>query len=507
LIRFPIQYLNSLVLNKGRIQSKCTKIPFIVKFEKEGKKMSYPSEELASFIVDTSYEDLPLPAVREVKYLLLDSIGCALAGIATEPGKMAVALARRLGGLPESSVIGTGDRVSCSNAVFANSQLISALDYDALMPGGHAPPYVIPPALAMAESKKVSGKELILATAIGFEVAARVAGALRPISRSEGSKMKNFGMGERGGAASANFGAVAGAGKILKLDREKITSALGVAGHLCQVLTNTQFTCSEHRAMTKYGVPGWQNTGAITAVLLAEMGYMGDTKVFDPEHGYWKFCGYEGWSPDKITEGLGMTWSFNRVSYKAYPCCGMIHTSIDCFLSIIEKNNLMPEDIESVRAFFHPVAEAPVFTSRELSNVVDIQFGLHYVLAVAAYRVRIGAEWQDLDLVRRPEILEFAKKVSFQEHPGFMKKLREAPGSHLGKVEVVARGNKYTEERVYSRGTYGTDLQMSEEELVEKFRHNASGILTQGKINGAVKALLELEKVENIVDLMKQVTL
>ena len=113
----------------------------------------------------------------------------------------------------------------------------------------------------------------------------------------------------------------------------------------------------------------------------------------------------------------------------------------------------MPGDIESVKAFFHPVAGAPVFTSRELNNVVDIQFGLHYVLALVAHKIPVGAEWQDMDLVRKPEILAFADKVSFQEHPEFNKRQQEAPGSSPGRVEVIAKGNTYSEERLYSSGT------------------------------------------------------
>lgn len=109
--------------------------------------------------------------------------------------------------------------------------------------------------------------------------------------------------------------------------------------------------------------------------------------------------------------------------------------------------------------------------------------------------------------MREPKILEFAKKVSVQVHPEFGKHLLKDPSSHLGKVEVVARGKTFTEERVYSRGTHGTDLELTDEELVEKFRHNASRILTQDNIEGAVKAILGLETVENISELMDLVTL
>jgi 2-methylcitrate dehydratase PrpD len=94
------------------------------------------------FVVGIKFEDLPEDVVYETKRVLLDSIGCAIAGITSDKGKISIQLARRLGGPPESSIIGIGDKVSCSNAAFANGELINALDYDAIY---HIPPFVIPP--------------------------------------------------------------------------------------------------------------------------------------------------------------------------------------------------------------------------------------------------------------------------------------------------------------------------------------------------------------------------
>jgi 2-methylcitrate dehydratase PrpD len=258
--------------------------------------------------------------------------------------------------------------------------------------------------------------------------------------------------------------------------------------------------------MTKYGSPGWQNSSAVQAVLLADMGYMGDLTLFDTENKPWKFITHEGWQPARVTDGLGEKWIFTRAVYKPYPCCRQLHTLVDCLRKIIDQNNIRAEDIASIKAEGHPHLEVPLFTNRELTNVVDIQFGLHYVLSMVAYRVPVGVEWQDLDLARSPKIQELMKKVSFKMHPNFEKEASAGPGRHIGKVEVVARGKTYMEERLYPRGTPGTEFALTDKELEEKFRHNASRILTEGKINGAVKAILELEKLENTRELIGLIT-
>jgi 2-methylcitrate dehydratase PrpD len=449
-------------------------------------------DELAKFVVETKYEDLPAPVVKEAKNLLMDAIGDGLAAITTDPGKMAISLAKALGGPPESSIIGTGDKVSCTNAVLANGQLINTLDFDTVMPGGHAPGYIVPPALAMAERAGASGRELILAAALGFEVAARMARATPPgmFFNSE----KQFQLAPREGYAKTNIGAAAVAARLLNLNHNQMMNALASAGHMSQVLTWTRGNYCPSRDMLKYGVPGWQNTGAVMAALLAQMGFMGDVELFDDvEHGFGEVCGYSSWSPEKILPGLGQTWDFTKVPYKKYACCTMLHAPLEVFYSIINKNNLKPDDIDSVDVLTNPTVEGKLFTSRELRNIVDIQFAIHYVLALAAYGYKTGIEWQDWDIVTEPKITEFANKVSFKGHPEYGTK-------PITSVEVRAKGQTFKDQMV------GGLPKLTDEQLVKKYRHNASRSLTLDKIEGSVKAFSGLENVAHVSGLMSQIT-
>src|SRR5512145_2259478 len=107
------------------------------------------SDDLANFIVKTEYSELPADVIHEAKRSLLDAFGCAVAGITTDKGKIAVSVSKRLGGPGESSILGTGHKVSCANAAMANGELINGLDYDGI---SHIHPFAIPPALAIGES-------------------------------------------------------------------------------------------------------------------------------------------------------------------------------------------------------------------------------------------------------------------------------------------------------------------------------------------------------------------
>jgi 2-methylcitrate dehydratase PrpD len=467
--------------------------------------------DLAAFAIDTRYEDIPAPAVHEAKMLLMDSVGCALGALTTDKGKMTVALSKRQGGPPESSIIGIEGRVSASAATLANGELIGTIDYDATMAGGHAPPYVLPAPLALAESCGASGRDMILAMALGFELSARVAGAVQQshgvggLSFDSKGKKQEWSWGTRWGQAYSNFGAAAAAGRIIGLDQEKMVNALGIAGHLCQVLTHERYTMSGHRHMTKYGVPGWQSTGALDAALLAQMGYLGDATVFDAEEGFWKFVGYEEWHPDVMMKDLGKSWIFDRVNYKMYPCCGMHHGALNCLYTLLDREKITAEEISAIRVFSHPSVAQPCFTNPEVIDIPDAQFNPKYVFAVAAHRVRIGVEWQDRETMRDPKILEFGKKIECTPHPDFG---RPGPGGQplfINKVEVVARGKTFVEEVSGMRG--GGDMAARNEKLVAKFRHNAVRALTPEMTEKALDGFLDLENVADMAVLMDLVTM
>ena len=109
--------------------------------------------------------------------------------------------------------------------------------------------------------------------------------------------------------------------------------------------------------------------------------------------------------------------------------------------------------------------------------------------------------------MRNPEILKFMDKVTCQTYPAGSEESPKVPMAARARVEVITRGQTFTEELGHRHGVAGTEGAWTDKEVVAKFRHNAARVLTQDKIDRAVKALLELEKVEDIAQLMREVTL
>src|SRR3984893_4614815 len=162
-----------------------------------------PTRELASFGVSLRYEDLPLRIVERTKDILLDAVGCAIAGDEGEETSQVEPVARALGGPGASTVLG-GQTLSLVGATLLNSYLITAVTVcDVHRPTlCHIAPEVVPPALAITEQQDASGREFLKAVALGLEVTTRVGvGINYPVFRARGWHAPGV-FGPFGGAAA-----------------------------------------------------------------------------------------------------------------------------------------------------------------------------------------------------------------------------------------------------------------------------------------------------------------
>ena len=479
------------------------------------------TKQLVDFTMKTNYEDLPEDVIHESKRVLLDSIGCAIAGLSSEKGKYAVKLATGLGGPAESTIFGTGFKVACSNAAFANGELINSQDYDADAQG-HFTPALIPGPLALAERVGATGKDLILAIALGHEITIRMRSGLPTIAetiRKGPDRGKNF-LAPVYGYGFTVIGGTAASGKILKLSRENMFNALGIAGYISPVACAGKYREPHPAVMTKYTSEGWTCQAEVTAALLGEMGYQGDPTVLDGDYGYWRFFApSDKWDPNLVTEKLGKEWHVQSLNYKFYPCCTISHTCMDCLGYLMEKHNLVAEEIEHITLVIDKGIQDPnranrINYTKEIVNQIDAQFSIFYPVAALANRIP-KTDWQDLQNIRNPKILEFMQKISLEDYPDWHTTQLAHPGSIPNAVEVTARGQTFREERLYRKGyggivhkpenaaPYLDSIRATDEELGQKFTDNTSRVLTWDKIQEAIECIFKLEQLSNINELTR----
>lgn len=462
-------------------------------------------EQLARFATDTRFEDIPADVVQEAKRLVLDSLGCALAGTDNPKGRIGIEYGRLMGGQGNATIIGTADRASIFGAAFANGELINALDMDAVLPPGHVTPYVLPGALALGETLGASGKEMIRAVAVSHEMSWRIGKAMDYLRDTKDGKVSPppvFGY------SSTVFGATAAIGMLQRQSPDVLAHSLGVAGSIAPAHSQIPFFQHVPSTTIKYLMAGALVQSAMTAAHMGQLGHRGDLQILDDaEFGFPRFIGTRRWEPGNITQELGARWGFiAEQSYKPYPHCRILHAPLDCVHEIVEKHDLRPDEIDNINVLVEGFVEQPVWLNKDIRHVHDAQFSIAHGIAIGAHRLAPGRDWQDPKNVFSPSVLALMEKVTHEVHPDYVKALTAHGNARPTKVEIRARGKTFAAERRYPKGSPSPDPSslMTTEELVQKFCHNAESALTPRAIDGIVNAVLDLDKTASFAAVMSQ---
>lgn len=462
-------------------------------------------QQLADFSADTTFASLPTAVVQECKRALLDSIGCAIAATDEPKGRAGIDYGRIVGaGNPQATIMGTGDKVSVLGAAFANGELINALDMDAVLPPGHVSPYVIPAALALAESIGSSGQAVITSMAVAHEMSNRFGKAMDNQRKAKADGRPDpppvFGY------AATIFGATAALSMLKGHSRETTAHALGIAGCISPV--NSQIAWFEHTPTStiKYLMAGMLAQQALTAATMAELGHRGDVQVLDDrEYGYARFIGTTKWEPERLLDKLGSVWHFPAEStYKPYPHCRIMHGMFDCIVKVVREQQLAPDEIEAMKVYVEGIAERPCWLTRTIEHVQDAQFSMAHGIAMAAHDLPLGKAWQEPKNVFSPSVMSLMDRVTTQVHPDYAKAMAVNPAARPSRVEIRARGQTFVEESLYPKGSPSPDPQslMSDDELAAKFRHNCEGMLPAAQADAVIDALWHLEGVGNVASIM-----
>lgn len=449
---------------------------------------------LSKYIVETKFEDFPQEVVKKAKECLFDSLGVTLAGSLTPSGRIYIDFARYRDGRSESTLLGTKYMVSCLAASYANSLMANAMDYDDVSanPIGHPGATIIPPAIAVGERVHASGKELLTSVVVGYELELRIGDAIQPTPER---RDKVYGHG-----TWQTFGAVTSAGKLLNLSQDQMENAIGLAGSNAPVpsLWKAKTDDLERTQMTKNNY-GYASEVGVSAALHAQRGFMGPLDILDGDLGFWRMCGSDRCDFDRMTERLGEEYKILGVIFKRYPCCAWIHPSLDAALSIIKENKINVKDIEKINVRTFKYATRNHFNNPIPNNIYHATCSTKYNIAATIAGVKRSMQWQSNDTLKNPQILELAKKVNLVEDPEATKAYDTKPQRMLSAVEINAKGRRYINK---SELRYDAKYDPMPD-AKEKFRVLASGVINPRYIEKIIDMIYELEKVNDIIKLMK----
>ena len=351
---------------------------------------------LADHFVTIPARDLPPKLIADAKTLVADYLGVAIAGSQTDSGAIAARFASETGGKPEAALIGHAGRVPAVHAAFANaisSHSIELDDVDVLALFHFSPP-VVSAALAVAEREKSSGADFIAAVALGCEMMARASAAANNSLRDRGYHTT---------PTCGVFGATIAAARLLKLDRDQVVAALGLAGAQASGLMEMYGP-----SMQKRFNPGPAARNGVTAALMAKLGFTGAATIFGGERGFLRAFTDKS-DIGQLTAELGKDYPV-YMEYKAYSCARPIHNAIDCALNIRKQLKEPVANVSAITMQRHP-AWAHYHLNTRPKTYHEAQVSLPYSTAVALLEGNaLLPQYQD-EKLNDPEILRLSQMI------------------------------------------------------------------------------------------------
>ncbi len=433
------------------------------------------TKALAQFIVDTSYDRLPAAVVDAAKIAIIDGVANMLAGSTQDMATIIGQYVQELGGSPKCTVIGWGFKTNAPSAAFANGVFGHCLDYEIQgFPPTHGTSSCLPAALALAEERKASGRTIIEAYTLGWEIQGRLRAASAPASNPA---FHPPGMvGPLGGAAAS--------AKVLGLDTHQTQMAMGIAASRAGGLTANTGT------MVKSTHPGNAARMGAEAAMLASKGYTSNESILEAPNGYAEalFHGNMDW--DIVTQGLGESYRLVDPGFdiKRFPAQVYMQNPIEAVLDLRQRNGLTADLVEQLTIYRRGRGHSGPLPQSGL----DGKFSVEYCAAVALLDGRVGID--SFTDERR-----FA--LDMEETLG---KIRVDPdGPDTGAAKATAQlkdGRTVSEECQRFRGSAGNP--MSYQERMDKIQDCVGRALSDQDAAQLIHLLEDLENIDDISIIM-----
>jgi 2-methylcitrate dehydratase PrpD len=439
---------------------------------------------LGEWVSRIAFADLPLDVVAATKLRILDVVGLALAGSETPFGRSTRAAALAMSAAGPSRIVGSGDAVGLTAAAFANAAFAQALEFDDTHNESivHMSSPSTAAVLALSETRRISGRDAIVAIAVGNEISCRV-GVVAP------GQFHRRGFHPTG--LFAPFGVTYAAGRLLALDAMTLARAAGICGSFAAGLLE----CWVDGTQSKFLHSGWAANSGLSAALLAQAGVTGPPTILEGRFGL-----FASHLPadlpraiGRVADRLGDQWESRNSSLKPYPAAHVLHPYVDAVLRLRERYGISSSDVARVEC---PVAEFNVSIvceplEEKLAPASDshARISLQYTIAEALHAGRLGkTAYQDL---QNDDILRLARRVKYYVDPSF-----PAPGRFKGEVHVTLHdGRVLSDTQEYNRGS--AENPMTLDELRAKFDENAAGILSADECERFVEAVDQLETLDD----------
>ncbi|XP_049709235.1 LOW QUALITY PROTEIN: cis-aconitate decarboxylase [Elephas maximus indicus] len=444
------------------------------------------TESFAKMIHGLKVEHLTDRVIQRSKRMILDTLGVGLLGTSTEVFYKAGQYSKIYSSNISSTVWGQPDfRLPPTYAAFVNGVAIHSMDFDdtwhpATHPSGAVLPVLTALSEALPQSPKFSGLDLLLAFSVGIEVQGR----LMHFSKEANDIPKRF----HPPSVVGTLGSAAAASKYLGLSWTKCREALAIAvSHAGAPIANAA-------TQTKPLHIGNAARHGIEAAFLAMLGLQGNKQILDMEAGFGAF--YANYSPKVLPSLDSHTWLLDQqdVAFKRFPAHLATHWVADAAASVRKHlvKGRAPLPVNHIQKIVLRIPDVQYVNRPFPDSEHEARHSFQYVACAMLLDGDVTVQSFHKSQINRPQVRQLLRKVELEYPPDNLPSFNTL----YCEVSVTLKdGATFTEHSSTFYGHWRNPL--SQKDLKEKFRANASGMLPCDKVEGLIRIVEELEDIED----------
>jgi 2-methylcitrate dehydratase PrpD len=446
------------------------------------------SQQISDFVASIGIEKIPAPVRETAKLHLLDGLATMLRGSPEESSRLLRVHFLASESKPEATVLGTATKLAVEQTALINGVQGHVLDYDdaqltsdSARPMGqqtHPTSPVLGAALALAESRRAAGAELLAAYIAGVEVACRLGDAIDP-SHYLGGLHPTGTLGV--------FGAAAACARLLNLEPRSIRHALGIAGTLSSGLRANRGT------MAKGLNAGQAAQSGVLAARLAARGFTASENIFDESMGFFEALCQNRTDLKLLRFGRPFFFEKPGVAIKLYPCAGVLHPALDAVLDLRARCKIAPEAIENIEIALDPRAALPLVYD-DPQDALQAKFSLPFAVAAALVDGAAGLNQFSAARLRDSRIRNLMKRIELVRRPNT--RSRQTIGIDTEIAITLRGGAAHRAHASIARGH--PQKAAARADIEEKFRQCAAGVLSPRAVASFLNNFSTLEHAPSI---------
>jgi 2-methylcitrate dehydratase PrpD len=385
----------------------------------------------------------------------------------------------------ESTIWGTPFRASAQNAALVNGTAVHGFELDDLhtTAPSHPGSVIITAALAVAEHKgRVTGKDFLVAAAIGYELLIRLA-------RACGISMYKRGLHSTG--ACGTIGSAAAAAKLLELNEEETLNAIGISA-----ISPSGLMCAQYGAMVKRLFAGKAAQSGVVAAQLASRGFTGTKDVLEAEFGGFFKTLCDEYDLTKLTSGLGKEYGIKGVGFKKYACVGTNFTALDAVREIMDEHVFDIEDIEKITIRVNDFLKVHSGWQYKSESIMAAQMNMYYCVAVMLSEGDCFVDQFTEEKIKNLKVFKLIERIDILVDP----QINQLKSPWTADVEINFKtGERFSRRVDIPKG--GANNPMTYEEIKNKFRKLLQKKMGPERINSIIAAAENLEELQDMREL------